>query len=767
MNGIPNCISKKNPPVIGRQKKNPIPINININLNPGKLLFSNNVNKIASSYLAMGKQIQTNKNNRISKIHVKTNSLSNYNTRQKNVSNYILNNSKNNNDKSDFGYSNANNNSSVNYNQQGIKFNKRFNFSKERRQLSTSSNSNISNDLFGNGYKASINNSKIKIKKISSIIINNISKNTQNYSLRTKYLDSRNKTKKVPMKSRLAQFKNIKPIFISSFSNGRTTNRQKRDSYNKNINNCVRGDLFDKIDNLYGKNYNVINKDKNLVELKNKHYRHNTANFGQKELMNILQKRTLSNKNINNNMSNLFGNTINNIGNININNNFYINNDKNIDIKKIKNSINKSNINNKINSQIPNIINKINYSINSKNRSKRKNKINIKETRILFDEIKLKLKENKYNNSIQNNSNFYSNKHKNLNKNIPGVKKIIIKPREKKMTNKSKIGTCNQIPIPTLKEKNNEMPSERNIKLKIEKILKNSKNKNKNKNKITIDRKTISKNKKIKGNKSDFSLSQINKIKNICENKIENKRKNNDNQKNQEDNNKAKDIEINNLVDDIYISNLNKEIPEKNYYKKINNKNVSNKYQGKTDSNYSIDNTPDLKKIESIDNKIYVNKKDSTNNDIKKDNITTNNTKEDYQNEESEKTEEIKKIEKDYTNKEELKNNKIVNDLFNEDNLEDLPVDYDEDFNDLYSIINKINFGRVLVGVEGFFTYEGKAFKKYKEKFNKVYDKLYNKKRNSFSNSNNKKKELMDIGGIISNAKTNYSSSKKDIVTNI
>ena len=29
------------------------------------------------------------------------------------------------------------------------------------------------------------------------------------------------------MKSRLAQFKNIKPIFISSFSNGRTTNRQK------------------------------------------------------------------------------------------------------------------------------------------------------------------------------------------------------------------------------------------------------------------------------------------------------------------------------------------------------------------------------------------------------------------------------------------------------------------------------------------------------------------------------------------------------------
>ena len=69
-----------------------------------------------------------------------------------------------------------------------------------------------------------------------------------------------------------------------------------------------------------------------------------------------------------------------------------------------------------------------------------------------------------------------------------------------------------------------------------------------------------------------------------------------------------------------------------------------------------------MKKIESIDNKIYVNKKDSTNNDIKKDNITTNNTKEDYQNEESEKTEEIKKLEKE--EKEEVfKLKKILKDI--------------------------------------------------------------------------------------------------------
>jgi hypothetical protein len=99
--------------------------------------------------------------------------------------------------------------------------------------------------------------------------------------------------------------------------------------------------------------------------------------------------------------------------------------------------------------------------------------------------------------------------------------------------------------------------------------------------------------------------------------------------------------------------------------------------------------------------------------------------------------------------------------------LDEFPEDYDEDFNDLYSIINKINFGRVLVGVEGFFTSEGKAYKKYKDKFDKIYDKLYLKKRNSNSNSNAKKKNVMEIASMASNTKTNYSSSKKGIINNI
>jgi hypothetical protein len=178
------------------------------------------------------------------------------------------------------------------------------------------------------------------------------------------------------------------------------------------------------------------------------------------------------------------------------------------------------------------------------------------------------------------------------------------------------------------------------------------------------------------------------------------------------------------------------------------------KYAGKTDSNYSIDNNLDI---------IEINKKDSKN-IYQKGNINTNYYEEKkYQR----KIEEISKTEKMDKAKENLKENKIFNDLFVDENLEDLPEDYDEDFNDLYSIVNKINFGRVLVGVEGFFTHEGKTYKKYKDKFDKFYDKLCLRKKNINSNSNVKKKNVLEVASMASNAKTNYSSSKKGIVNNI
>ena len=115
----------------------------------------------------------------------------------------------------------------------------------------------------------------------------------------------------------------------------------------------------------------------------------------------------------------------------------------------------------------------------------------------------------------------------------------------------------------------------------------------------------------------------------------------------------------------------------------------------------------------------------------------------------------------DKTNNTKLIENNITNDLFDEDNLSELPEDYDENFNDLYSIINKMNYGNVLVCVEGLFTPEGRTYKKYKDKFDKLYNKLFYKKGNSFTNSNNKPKKIVEGTSVASNAKTNSSSSKK------
>ena len=67
--------------------------------------------------------------------------------------------------------------------------------------------------------------------------------------------------------------------------------------------------------------------------------------------------------------------------------------------------------------------------------------------------------------------------------------------------------------------------------------------------------------------------------------------------------------------------------------------------------------------------------------------------------------------------------------------------------------------------MEGLFTPEGRTYKRYKDKFDRFYDKLYTKKGNSFSNSNNKPKKIVEVAGLTSNTKTNSSSSKKNIVS--
>ena len=841
MSSIPNYKMKKNNTLGIKTKKKAIPININTNPAPGKFLFSNHVNNIASSYLSMGRRIQINKNIKASKIiHVNTNSATNYytlntkDTRQTNgsITNSLINNIKNNNNKSEYNSININNYININNNnsqsqQQNSEIIKVSNAHSKDKQLSTISNSKINNDILINGYQSSknnINNSKFKNKANNSTTTNNLSKNKKTYSTRPNFLDSKIKTKKMPMKSKIRQYKyqykNNKPI-STSFNNVYMTKRHFQGSYQRDILNYVRNDLLSNINNeknyenyFTKNNFNLIHK--NLYEIKNRHNRHNTASFGNKEIMNIFHKKNLSSK-----MNNFYNN-------INSNNNIHNLNENNE--KNIKHSVNKNNINNDANLIVYNIINKINNSNNSKKKIKKLSNGKINDIKIYVNEKNINSKENKNNSNnnkkINSYHNFYYTKYlsnnynsnnnnvniahhqknqSNININITGIKKILVKQKENKKINKNKI-TNNPIPTPSQKIKTNIIPSQRNIKINLAKFLKGVKTKPNNKGKLIVGRKSLSIKKISKENNSDFFISQLNdKITNILlknkeeeniniknnyntnnNNNIQNKneeiieKNENDNDDNNK-NSKNENIE-NDLISDIYHNNNNKNTKNKNDkcifdFNCHSNNSTTNNINNKND--YSIDNMPgpininnklNLQRKKSIDNELQnITDLNNSNPNININNIINEKNKQENEIIKNKKDKnstiintDINKIKIIKKETQKLINNNIKNTLFDEENLDELPEDYDENFNDLYSIINKINFGSVLVCVEGLFTPEGRTYKKYRDKFDKFYDKLFVKKGNSFSNSNNKPKKIVEVAGLTSNTKTNSSSSKKN-----
>ena len=917
MSTISNFIMKKNIPIGMKSKKKSIPININSNPAPGKFLISNQINPVASSYLSMGQKIQNFKNFKNSKIiHVNTNSATNYYTIAskdlKNTNNSITNSLLNN-------YSNVNHNYSEN---NGINFNNYLNNVsqqqqqqrnnivynnnnidkniikynnvniKSRRHLSTISNSFLPNDIIINGYQTSKNNNNnnmiinnninnINIKPKNKIISTgskaNLSKVKQTYSTRPNFLDSRNKTKKIPMKSKIRQYKyqykNGKPG-STSLSNVYLSKNNIQSSASRDGYNYVRVDLMNNMnkENINDNNiYNKINNN-NVYEIKGKHFRHNTASFDNRDIINIFNKKNLLEKN-NKNINNLNINNVNNNNNIGFkgNNNICINNinsTKNSNYIYHKNLLNKSN---DMNNEIISNNNNINYKISSINHVRRKSgqysKGKIGDAKIYIKERKNIMKENnKYNSNINNigiNSNYiYQNYHSNngksynnhvihhikdsrsMNINIKGIKKISIKQKEPKKSNliPNHPKFINK-PIPTPGNKIKEViaPSQKNIKINLSKYLQEVKT-NQN-NKLIIGRKSLSIKRMSKENNSDFSLSQLNDkfaqkilknneegndikqyVPNVSNDK---KRINKTIQEEQKEKLKLKNISdnkiaINNilenenniLIDTHYISNIqNKEINKKvqnniNNQHKINyniNSTTNNNYYGKNKNDYSIDNPSDITNPNNINEQIYNTKNNNTkiNDNIQNENININNItdvmnpslneknlthenifhkKLDIEENISSSEKKIKKTNEKEINKgiyslknkekeiikpevvKKIKENKISNNLFDEENLAELPEDYDENFNDLYSIINKMNFGSVLTCVEGLFTPEGRTYKKYKDKFDKFYDKTYSKKGNSFANSNVKPNKRIEGLSVTSNTKTESSSSKKNVI---
>ena len=196
----------------------------------------------------------------------------------------------------------------------------------------------------------------------------------------------------------------------------------------------------------------------------------------------------------------------------------------------------------------------------------------------------------------------------------------------------------------------------------------------------------------------------------------------------------------------------------------LNLNNVTDIDKTNANKNDLSSNTNDINENINKENLSNININNKNNDDLNTDDdiISKNNNKNNINNDDDYKIETNKVISlEDNANIPKLIENNISNDLFDEDNLNELPEDYDENFNDLYSIINKMNYGNVLVCVEGLFTPEGRTYKKYKDKFDKLYNKLFYKKGNSFTNSNNKPKKIMEGTSVASNAKTNSSSSKK------
>ena len=116
-----------------------------------------------------------------------------------------------------------------------------------------------------------------------------------------------------------------------------------------------------------------------------------------------------------------------------------------------------------------------------------------------------------------------------------------------------------------------------------------------------------------------------------------------------------------------------------------------------------------------------------------------------------------------YSSRETNNNNiEIKNSLFDNENLEELPQNYDEKFNDLYAVVHKINFGSVLIGAESLFSSDSQKYKEFQYNFDLAFIKKYNKP----NMEENKGKYLKKTNNSCS-TKTDFSSSNKNFYKNI
>ena len=104
-----------------------------------------------------------------------------------------------------------------------------------------------------------------------------------------------------------------------------------------------------------------------------------------------------------------------------------------------------------------------------------------------------------------------------------------------------------------------------------------------------------------------------------------------------------------------------------------------------------------------------------------------------------------------------IEKKKIKNELFNENNLEDFSIEKDNNFNNLHSIVKRINFNKIIVNCGNLFSQNNQKYVNFFYSFNKQFTEENNMKKKNLINTNNDKNLSFS---------TQQGSNKKDFVNN-
>ena len=621
-------------------------------------------------------------------------------------------------------------------------------------------NSNINSTNIFNNY------SKLSINSIINNSINNSKKiiNNRKNNLINEEYSAINKQKNYSFKIKVNK---IKENLI--FENSRNNSLKQNNNSNYNYNSKSKPKTVISKDNIFNQS-NIKTKSKKYSKKKIKNIKN------EKFMKNCSVKSVFKKINLNNN-NNIIKNSyflsyseqnkkrndkikrkiinssylINNLSSYNQNNIF--NNIKQNDINKIHSRNNTTSSNTKIINDFSNINKVINKGEKKivhffKNNSTSVIKRNINQNNVLnnLNIENIKLKNNyvispqiKYGTHILNNNYSYSLNYNSISDNINTLKNIIFKNNNNYNSNDNiknyKKKLIKEIPAPKANKNINLTINKNNSNsIKNIKIKKISNNKSKE-IKAIRNSKQIKKKKSIIKQKKEKEIINLNKD-NYDRDDFDNENINKDSYKN-----KISIVEILKKNKDFKNINVSKNKKNKSFIGKriksikVEKKSLNESKNSKLinynniNSNYNIDNN----KI--ITNNNYNNNKN--NNNYYNINL---NTKENNK------------------SKEEIRNNKIDNKLFDKDNLIDLSSDNDDKFDDLYSIIKKINFNSILLNKEGIFSVGNKEYNNYIKKFERIFKKNIMRKNIKYSI---KKSEKINYKDFTESTKMNTTSSKK------